>query len=304
MRSGTRWTRWLCVALAHVAALAAWCSNARAQCSPDSLFTPAGAYPTDPLPRFMVAGDFNGDAVLDLAVSVPDAGTVSIFLGNGIPGAGDGTFRPGGSFDAGGPALGLVSDDFNGDGIRDLLVANGDAGTISVLLGQGTAGVGDGTFGAPSSYAVGSSLELVATGDFNGDGTPDLAVTDRSPRWIYVLLGQGTGGVGDGTFTVGFSTLLPNLPNGLAAADVNGDGVTDLVITTLSQAKLGVLLGRAGGIGDGMFAQPVYYSAGPSPSDLALRDFNADGRLVTPKYGTRVHVGSIIRTDLPLVADA
>ena len=52
MRSGTRWTRWLCIAVAHMAALAAWCSNARAQCSPDSLFTPAGAYPTDPLPTF------------------------------------------------------------------------------------------------------------------------------------------------------------------------------------------------------------------------------------------------------------
>src|SRR5262249_10389016 len=160
---------------------------------------------------------------------------------------------------------GLATGDFNRDGIRDLVVAHGDSGTISVLLGQGSGGLGDGTFAPPVSYRVGSAPEQLATGDFNGDAIVDLAVVDPSNGGIYVLLGGGTGGVGDGTCSAGFSTVLVYPPIGVTAADLSGDGILDLVVLA-EFGTIGVLLGNgAAGAGDGSFAAPVFYYGGPSP---------------------------------------
>src|SRR5690349_20528888 len=65
----------------------------------------------------------------------------------------------------------VAAGDFNNDGFRDLAVANGLSGTLSVLLGKG-----DGSFQPPQNYAVGFGAQSVAVGDFNGDHVLDLAV--------------------------------------------------------------------------------------------------------------------------------
>lgn len=260
--------------LVHVAP-----SECRAQtCSPSSLFSAGNSYPVGAQPRRVVSGDFNGDAVLDLAIACDssEGGTISILLGNGSPGAGDGTFRPGGVFDAGGPALDLVCSDFNGDGIRDLAVANGASGTVSILIGGGTGGAGDGTFSVGGAFGASSNPEALTTADLNGDGYRDLAIADRSSRLVTILLGQGAGGVGNGDFVPGIPIFLANGPNRVAAADLNRDMIPDLIVTTPSLPRLGVML-ATGGIGSGLYAPVVYYTVGPSPSDLVVRDFDSDG---------------------------
>ena len=80
--------------------------------------------------------------------------------------------------------------DLNGDGRPDLAAANYAANTVSVLLGNG-----DGTFGAKTDFATGTSPRSVAIGDLNGDGKPDLAVANSGSNTVSVLLGNG-----DGTF--------------------------------------------------------------------------------------------------------
>src|SRR6516164_1156948 len=85
---------------------------------------------------FSVAvGDFNGDAIPDLAVA-NYGGTVSVILGKG-----DGTFLPAKNYPAGIYPASVAVGDFNGDGNQDLAVANGGSNNVSVLLGKG-----DGTF--------------------------------------------------------------------------------------------------------------------------------------------------------------
>src|SRR5207245_9819229 len=80
--------------------------------------------------------------------------------------------------------------DFNRDGRLDLAVANIGGATASILLGTG-----DGTFEAAKSYAVGAGPNSIAVGDFDGDGFPDLAVTNSfsSPGTISILLGKRRG---------------------------------------------------------------------------------------------------------------
>src|SRR5262249_34587250 len=84
---------------------------------------------------------------------------------------------------------GLVSADFNGDGIRDLATADWNNLFVSVLLG-----VGDGTFQAERRFSTGTVSGLAA-GDFNGDGVLDLVASDFQTKEVSVLLGRG-----DGTF--------------------------------------------------------------------------------------------------------
>jgi hypothetical protein len=154
-------------------------------------------------PRFdrVVAADFNGDGVLDLAIDGP-----IIFLGNG-----DGTFRQGASYDAG-PAEFLLTADFNGDGIPDL------ASGANILLGNG-----DGTF-RPSGCC---SLPMIpnegAVGDFNGHGNLDIALTFGQPNLIGILVGNG-----DGTFSLSPYFGAGWGPRALVAGAFSG-GMPDLL---------------------------------------------------------------------------
>ena len=78
--------------------------------------------------------------------------------------------------------------DFNGDGRKDLAVANENTDNVSILLG-----VGNGTFGAATNFAAGDGPLSVVVGDFNGDGRKDLAVANINTDNVSILLGVGNG---------------------------------------------------------------------------------------------------------------
>jgi hypothetical protein len=149
-------------------------------------------YPTGYRPTAIVAGDFNGDGKLDMAVAngnyyspVIPSRTVSVLLGNG-----DGTFQPHADYATGNFPVSIASGDFNGDGKQDLVTANHDDDTVSVLLANS-----DGTFLSHVDYASGSFPFSVVVGDFNADGKEDLAVASVGDNSVSILLGNG-----DGTF--------------------------------------------------------------------------------------------------------
>jgi hypothetical protein len=92
------------------------------------------------------------------------------------------TFGSGGGDDSG--PFSIATDDFNGDGNLDLVVANLDANTLGVLLGNGM-----GSFAAVVKYPSSGNYPIsVITGDFNGDGMPDVAATNLTSNNVAVLL--------------------------------------------------------------------------------------------------------------------
>src|SRR5262249_41562761 len=133
----------------------------------------------------------------------------------------------------------LAIADFDGDGHLDLTSANAD-GTVSILLGRG-----DGSFHPISSLNVASvPLSSIAAGAFNGDGKPDLAVTQAGTKLLTILTGKG-----DGTFETGAACPVGSNPVSVVVVDVNNDNIPDLVTANQSGNTYSVLLGN----GDGTF---------------------------------------------------
>ena len=221
-------------------------------------------------PVAVTVGDFNGDGKLDLVVgnqpypayegAVGD--TISIMLGNG-----DGTFQPPVGYTAGATPVALALGDFNGDGALDIAVANrwNPGGNLAILLGSPQGAVQH-TASYPVSPENDGELGFIAAGDFNGDGKPDMAVTDSHNNTVTILLND-----------------LPEqfiYPVGLYAGpvvvgDFNRDGKLDLVVGNTGNATVSLLLGN----GDGTFQPQLIYAVEGVPGALAIGDFNGDGNL-------------------------
>ncbi len=215
-------------------------------------------------PRAPLVLDFNGDRKLDLAIADQDGG-VSISLGNG-----DGTFATASNFRIGGGARAnaIVAGDFNGDGVLDIAASNPGppnfTGTaVSVLLGNG-----DGTFGLPTDFTVGTDPFAIVTADFDQNRDLDLAVANYMSASVSVLLGNG-----DGTFAPKLDALDGPFPVGIGAADFNGDGRPDIAIGG-EAPSLAVVLGN----GDGTMGPVNSFAAVTSAQNLAVADFNLDGK--------------------------
>jgi hypothetical protein len=201
----------------------------------------------------IAAADFNGDGKLDIAMVT--AYTLIVAMGNG-----DGTFQNPVQYYCNGELYALVIGDFNFDGKPDVaaLVGTG-GGPVVVFLNNG-----DGTFGAPGYYSVGTS-DAIAEGDFNGDGITDLAATGAD-GYLHVLKGRG-----DGTFLPEDVYPLSG-QSSMVAADFNGDDLADIAVPSYYVI---VLPGGPSGMGQQVVSTETASVYG---SLAASADFNGDGK--------------------------
>lgn len=163
--------------------------------------------------------------------------------------------------------------DFNGDGIPDL--AGVGLNSASIMLGNA-----NGVFRAKVQFPAGGPAQDLTSGDFNGDGRVDLAVSINDPNVSLALLT----GNGDGTFnapvTFQINTAHVDSP-AIVATDLDNDGRLDLVLThaiscftspCTAARTITVLLG----FGDGTFQFPIEIEVGTGMSRIAVGDFNRD----------------------------
>lgn len=242
-------------------------------------FTLDSSYTVDSGPYGLSTGDFNDDGILDIATANRDSGSVSILIGNGLAGVGDGTFAPAVTYPAGGSCYSIAAGDFDGDDIADLAVVN-DQGfdDLRILTGQGSAGVGDGTFSTPGpSIGVNEWPHMVIAEDVDENGILDLLVTHAHSESLIVMIGNGLAGAGDGTFQLPVNYFIGNGSHSVIAEDFNGDGILDLAASIWNTDYIAVLAGNGvGGVGDGTFQAMTPYAVPADPRRVVAGDWNGD----------------------------
>lgn len=212
--------------------------------------------------------DVNADGKPDIisantSTSQLGGGSISVLLNSG-----SGTFGAYTDFSTSAGATDVAIADVNGDGTPDAVVSCTDntnvTGSVAVLMGTG-----GGSFATATDYndSLGSPMQGVATGDFNGDGKLDIA----SGAYGYgtdVFLNGGTG-------TFGSPVAYGNTGvYDVAAVDMNADGKTDIVTANNTQNNASILLSN----GDGTFMTMQNFTTGTNALALAVADLNGDGK--------------------------
>ena len=163
--------------------------------------------------------------------------------------------------------------DVNGDGRPDIVVAvNGTLDQDVAVLLQNA----DGSFAAPTYLATGTvwGATAIAIGDINGDGRADIvATTGGNSPTFFAAFYQGAGGVlGPSTHVATYDS-----PAAVSVADLNGDGRLDVVVSHFGWGSVSVYLQSSSGVleAEQRFSAPY---GSPLPGQMAVGDFNADGR--------------------------
>ena len=222
-------------------------------------FKPRRTFAVGPAPLAMALGDWNDDGQVDVAVADKvGIGHVSVLAGDG-----HGGFSPGAGVDLSFMPQSISSADLNEDGRQDLVVA-GSPGA-AVLLRMGSM--------AFETHDLGIATEAVngvVAGDFDRDGHVDLALAYGGNQIVRVFRGRGDGTV-DPLPAAEYTGLhgMSAWPTTIQTADVNQDGMTDLLVPGAKETS--VLLGG----GDGTFEREDYGEYAVMNARVA--DFNGDG---------------------------
>ncbi len=266
---------------------------ARAAAPPLFINSPASPIAVGNRPTGVVTGDFNGDGKADVALVSTQLNQITVLLGDG-----NGAFSPaqGSPFSSQGtiPET-LIAKDFNKDGKIDLAVLNVGSNSVRIFLGDGT---GKFTAASAGPTAVGSPGGFMAAADFNGDGVPDLAVSDNGFATVIVLISDGAGGFTPGPGSP-FSTGNFNRPTGVVTGDFNKDGKTDIAVASAYDGNLTILLGDGAGGFTPQGFKPVAASSTLTAdiTALATGDFYNRGTLDILAAATGINQVGLLKGD-------
>lgn len=222
-------------------------------------FAPRATIPTDDPPTVVAVADVTGDQVPDLLRG--SLQTRDLIIHTGL---GGGTVASGVGIAVGETVGAIATGDFDEDGDRDIVTANGDRSLKVLTLGPRGAVEGSATI------TVGGAPSAIAQGDLNADGHVDLVVVNVTSRSASVVLGRGPVGFDPSVFID-----IGDFAVDAVLADITEDGRLDIVAAVQRPAGVTVTPGN----GDGTFGRPTRLGAGLEPSSVGVADFDRDGHL-------------------------
>jgi hypothetical protein len=225
------------------------------------------------IPRYVVAGDFDGDGHIDIATSNWEAGADASYSGGSVTVAlNDGT----GTMKVTNELFFLRSacievDDVDNDGDPDLIAPHWDPnygssgpGITSILLNQG-----DATFEV-IDVPIGNLPRGIDTGDLDGDGDIDFAVSNLGDNTVTLVEN-----LGKGNFATVTNMPVGDGPRYLSIGDLNNDGLNDIAIVHKVDNELWILQND----GDMVFTEIGVYPTSDNPHSTTIEDINGDCKL-------------------------
>lgn len=215
-------------------------------------------------PNGVVSADFDRDGLPDMAVA--SGNTISVYLATS-----PGKFGAEKDYIVSSTAFlgNLIAADLNADGALDLIVSKQNAAEISILWNNG-----DGTFRSGPNVKLGSPASF-DIGDFDHDGILDIATVECTSVYPISCSLNSYKGKGNGVFSKVQTIKLSNLAGATQVADMDGDGIPDVVLTFATQILI------FWGKGDATFSGPTHLN--PNTSDdvesFAIADFTNDSKL-------------------------
>ncbi|MBI5774404.1 MAG: VCBS repeat-containing protein, partial [Verrucomicrobia bacterium] len=175
---------------------------------------------------------------------------------------------------AAGPAS-LSLADYNGDKFNDIFVANATAGTVTLLLNNGS-----GSFVMGTNITVGSGPAAIALADFNADGKRDVVVANFNDDNVSIKLSYGVILSWGMTSAVPATVSVGDGPAAIAIGDgksFNNDNKADIAVANYNDNTVSILLGVGNGTFTSASGSPI--AVGTGPASMERSDFNKDGNL-------------------------
>ena len=226
-------------------------------------------------PQSLCAGDLDGDGKLDIVTANNGSGTISVLRNTSVPGTV--SFATKIDFSTGassGPASVSIGD-IDGDGKPDLAVANNNTNTVSIFRNTSTAGAI--SFAAKTDFTTGILPSGVIIGDIDGDGKPDIAVSNFSSGTVSVFRNTSTTGSIGFAAKFDLTTGASTQPFYVSIGDLDGDGKSDLAVSVSSQGKVSVFRNTSVS-GNISFDVKADFSTGVSPYGISIGDIDGDGK--------------------------
>ncbi len=186
----------------------------------------------------------------------------------------------GGTTVLGDASMGLITPgavtlaDLNNNGILDLIVANSGSNNVLVYPGLGNGDFGPALNGG-HGFFTGTNPVGITVADLNGDGRLDLIVADKGSNDVSILFNEPAGN--SFTFVPGPRLEAGSGPVATAIADVNTNGVPDLLVADSGSNQVLLLQG----IGNGFFndQNPTVFPVGTTPTALLVGNFTSGSGL-------------------------